>query len=65
MAQERQSLNTTLEDRYNKQKVGGAFNGKLAGQDHVLPTPDTTLEDRYNKQSSLYVQGLDTRPYKP
>lgn len=73
----RESLNKSLEQRYETQKVGGAFDAKKA-------TPDIfgQLEKQWTKPGfakageeglgingtkkgqSLYSKGLDTRKYK-
>jgi hypothetical protein len=68
---ERDSIITDLVDRYNKQKVGGAFDAKQAGKVFVDDFNNTFADGftkggqntNFPKKDSMYVQGLSTVKY--
>lgn len=73
---DRQSLGTTLEERYATQHVGGAYDARQAGpeqpidfgqQDKVFESPSTFKTDNFNTKALNFADslGLDTRKYKP
>ena len=71
----RESLTTTLEQRYANQNVGGAFNAKevvnqpidFGQQDKTFESPSGFAADNFNDKALNYVSsmGHSTKKYKP
>ena len=68
----RDSTITSLEDRYSKQRIGGAFDAKNAGN-ATSDAFNNEFADGFTKggtntnlpkKDSEFVKGLDTRKYK-
>ena len=68
----RESLNKGMEERYNTQKTGGAFNANLAGSimsdgfsnEFADGFTKGGINTGFPKKESFLVKGLDTRKYK-
>jgi len=71
----RESIQTTLEDRYATQKVGGAFNAKevknqpidFGHQDKIFESPANFSADNFNDKALNFVNtlGWNNKKYKP